>query len=225
MISRAVAHDLRSPLSGLIGIIELMKEDCDAKSLTFDQMDDYLKMMGQSADRLEAIVDSLQLLIKIGLTEKIAVEPVNLLAIIRRARQRVMPDVESRGGKLVIPKRCPETMGAIMWVGEIIVNFMSNGIKYGGTPPVVMVQTEETDDGFVKISVSDNGPGLSDVQKAAIFDVRRTDDRIKVDGLGIGLPFVKQIAERLGGSVGVEDSAADGATFWVKLPTGGVREP
>ena len=217
-ISRAVAHDVKSPLGGLIGIIDLMKEDCASKSLTFEKMDEYINMMSQSSDRLLAIVESLQLLTKIGFTEEIIIEHVDLLNIIRRAKQRVQPDVDVRGGKLIIPKNCPEARGSILWLGEIIVNFMSNGIKYGGSPPVVAVQTEQTEDGYVMVSVADNGAGIPDEKKGHIFDLTKNDRRIKVDGLGIGLPYAKQIAEKLGGMVGVEDSAAGGSLFWVKLP-------
>jgi signal transduction histidine kinase len=104
------------------------------------------------------------------------------------------------------------------WVEEVWANYVSNAIKYGGTPPRVEVGATSLPDGMVRFWVRDNGPGIAPENQARLFaEFERL--QTKAEGHGLGLSIVKRIVQRLGGQVGVESQAGQGSTFSFTLPS------
>jgi signal transduction histidine kinase len=106
-------------------------------------------------------------------------------------------------------------------VHQILLNLISNACKFTAQGTVTI--HAETADGEVLISVADTGPGIKAEEYDAIFEpFRQTAAAIRVgEGIGLGLPIAKQLAEAHGGRLWMESIYGEGATFFVALPIDG----
>jgi signal transduction histidine kinase len=103
---------------------------------------------------------------------------------------------------------------------QILANFLSNGAKFSKPDTEVLI-TLTQDNGFVRVSVSDTGVGLSEESKAHIFEKfyqADSSDTRKKGGTGLGLAITKEIAERMGGRVGFISTLGEGSTFYAEFP-------
>jgi signal transduction histidine kinase len=121
--------------------------------------------------------------------------------------------------EIILPVEWPVALGHAPWIEEVWVNYLSNGIKYGGKPPSLRLGAS-TMDGMARFWVQDNGPGLSPVEQARLFTEFTQLSQVEIRGHGLGLAIVRRIVEKLGGQVGVESPGVpgDGCTFFFTLP-------
>ncbi len=100
-----------------------------------------------------------------------------------------------------------------MWV-----NYLSNGLKYGGASPQLTIGADETVNGFARFWVRDQGDGLTVEEQSQLFtEFTRLND-IQVEGHGLGLSIVRRIITKLGGEVGVNSCSNEGCEFYFTLP-------
>lgn len=98
-------------------------------------------------------------------------------------------------------------------------NYLSNAIKYGGTPPVVQIGADLDAPGMVRFWVADNGNGIPEAKLPLLFtEFTRLDDHPANKGTGLGLSIVQRIVHRLGGEVGVASKVGEGSVFSFTLP-------
>jgi signal transduction histidine kinase len=111
-------------------------------------------------------------------------------------------------------------LGNKSWLEEVLINYISNAIKYGGTPPEIKITTEMIQRNKVCYVVSDNGKGLSEEEITMLFKKFSRLDTLRAEGNGLGLSIVKRIIEKLGGEVGVKSKnvPGDGCSFYFILP-------
>ena len=109
-------------------------------------------------------------------------------------------------------------MGYGAWLEEVWINYISNALKYGGTPPVIELGSELPAGGKVKFWIKDNGKGLSEDEMSSLFHKFTRLNTLKAEGTGLGLSIVKRIIEKLNGEVGVESKPGEGCTFYFMLP-------
>jgi len=117
------------------------------------------------------------------------------------------------------PTVWPTALGHAPWVAEIWANYLSNAIKYGGTPPALRLGAEIVPQrNAIRFWVDDNGAGLTPDQQAVLFQAfsRIADTRAK--GHGLGLSIVRRITDKLHGTAGVESTPGAGSRFWFELP-------
>ncbi|HVO70161.1 MAG TPA: tetratricopeptide repeat-containing sensor histidine kinase [Aggregatilineaceae bacterium] len=216
--ARTVAHDLKNPLSIIMGYGEMILEDLrtegGAGSIGMVQS------LLQAGDRTARIIDELLMLASVR-REDIVPAPLDMAQIVRDAESQLARLIASSGAELIRPRRWPLALGHAPWVEEVWANYISNAIKYGGRPPHVELGAAR-EDGQVRFWVRDNGDGLSPDDQARLFrEFTRLAD-IRVEGHGLGLSIVKRIVEKLGGTVGVESAGVpgQGCTFSFTLPAG-----
>jgi two-component system, OmpR family, phosphate regulon sensor histidine kinase PhoR len=104
---------------------------------------------------------------------------------------------------------------------DVLVNLLSNALKYGGSPPVVRLVVRRTKDGRVAFDVTDNGEGIPRHERDRIFQkFYRIDDRLSRsrEGSGLGLAIVKHVAKAHGAKISVESTIDKGSTFSLVLP-------
>jgi signal transduction histidine kinase len=108
-----------------------------------------------------------------------------------------------------------------MRLKQVVLNFMSNAVKYNREGGSVSVGCEDTGNGTFRISVTDNGPGISKAHVDELFEPfsRLGAEKSAVEGTGIGLTIAKRLVELMGGKIGVETTVGEGSVFWVELPT------
>ncbi|MBN1582344.1 MAG: HAMP domain-containing histidine kinase [Anaerolineae bacterium] len=226
--AHTVAHDLKSPLTVLIGYSNLLEAECGAMSE--DELRHDLQLIGQNGHRISNIVNELLLLASVREVNNIRMHPLNTAQIIAEIRGRLALMIAEYKAELVAPETWPVATSYGPWVEEIWVNYVSNAIKYGGHPPRIELgydegipgpqHAEKNDDcPMVRFWVRDNGDGLSPEQQTHLFTpFERLQAR--AEGHGLGLSIVRRIVGKLGGEVGVESQVGQGSTFFFTLPRG-----
>ncbi len=208
--AHTVAHDLNSSLVGIVGLSEILVDP--ENSMSKEEFDLCLKEIVQSGRKMTDIIRELLLFASMK-KEDVAIGEINMKEIIESACQRLKYQIEEKAAKIKISGQILNSSGYSLWVEEIWLNFISNAIKYGGTPPEIEIYCSKTETGFIKYSVRDNGEGIMDELKAVIFnDKDKNKDRL-AKGLGLGLSIVKRIVEKLDGYVSVESEIGKGSTF------------
>jgi PAS domain S-box-containing protein len=219
--AHTVAHDLRNPLSLIVGLAKTL--ELDHTSLPAEEVSQYLHRLGQYALKINNIIDELLLLAGVRQTE-VKLTPLDMTGIVTGALLRLTELTEAHRAEIVLPQVWPEALGYAPWVEEVWVNYLSNAIRYGGRPPHVELDAETRADGTVRFSVRDNGPGITLEDQARLFTPFTRLDQVRAKGYGLGLSIVRRIVEKLGGQVGVESQVGRGSTFYFILPESRVSE-
>jgi|GEM_PF-867261 len=214
--AHTVAHDLKSPLSTLVGFSEFLLES--HADLSPERLEEELGYMVRSGWRMTNIVDELLLLASVRRQEQVELAPLDTPTLIEEARRRLRGIIEEYGAILELPERWPVAQGYAPWVEEIWVNYLSNAVKYGGDPPVIRLGAERVDQSRVRFWVQDNGRGLTPEEQQALFTEFTRLDALRTKGYGLGLSIVRRIVERLGGEAGVESVPGEGSRFYFTLP-------
>jgi len=213
--SHTVAHDLQSPLGLIIGFAEFLQQH--EEDLTKEKKQEMLQIIVQNARKMSNIIDELMLLAGIRKKEVIPQE-VDMALTLYGAKQRLTDTIQSHHAEIVTPEKWPTAMGYAPWIEEVWVNYLSNGIKYGGRPPKLEVGYDDEENGYVRFWVRDNGIGISKEKQMELFNMFTRLDQAKAKGHGLGLSIVQRIVKRLGGKVGVESEEGAGSLFWFSLP-------
>lgn len=214
--AHTVAHDLKNPLSTILGYSMMLKEDL--KSLPEEDVAELLGGINRNSRKMNNIIDELLTLSGVRKIERVPCNALDMTLIVAEAHHRIGYMIEEYKATLVFPKHWPVAYGYGPWVEEIWVNYLSNAIKYGGIPPHIKLGATEQDDGMVRFWVRDNGPGLTPEQQAKLFTQFTRLHETRAQGHGLGLSIVQRIAEKLGGEVGVESTPDQGSTFSFTLP-------
>jgi len=104
-------------------------------------------------------------------------------------------------------------------IEQVVINFVNNAIKYAPATKEITINIEEVD-GFAKVSVIDNGPGISSEKLAHLFERYYRVDNVgnQTSGLGLGLYICSEIIKKHDGKIGVDSIPGKGSTFWFTLP-------
>jgi PAS domain S-box-containing protein len=216
-----IAHEFRTPLSALAASAELLIDQ--AGDLTSGELHELLGSQYIGALRLQALVDNLleSASMEAGHFQVYA-RPADLAGIIGEAAQWMQPLFAKRGQHLILdlPSDLPVVYVDPRRAIQVMVNLFSNAHKYSPDGSQISVEVRELD-GWVRVSVGDQGPGIPPESRTVIFrrfshlDRAEGGDQV---GAGLGLSVVKTIVEAFGGSVGVDGSEDGGAVFWITMP-------
>ena len=213
--AHTVAHELNSTLGVVVGASELVRDA--HQELAPDRLHECLEMIARNARKMSDIVNELLLLATLR-TEEVRVTPLDTGRIVQEVLRRLSYDIQERGAKIVVAERFPVAQGYVPWVEEIWYNYISNALKYGGSPPHVELGGSEQDNGSVRFWVRDNGAGLTVEQQTQLFSPAVRLDPRAIAGHGLGLSIVRRIVQKLNGQVGVESQIGQGSVFSFTLP-------
>lgn len=215
--AHTVAHDLKNPLAAMLGFSELLTENFD--NLPRETALDFIETIRAAAQRARSIVDELLLLSNVRSDRTVEIEPLDMEAIIQKARERLSFQLnEANADLFIVPGNAwPKARGYAPWVEAVWANYISNAIKYGGRPPKIEIGAKYQDNKAL-FWVRDNGFGLTAEQQQRLFTPFERLHINKVEGHGLGLTIVQRIVNRLGGEVGVESSPQHGSLFYFTLP-------
>ncbi len=214
--AHTVAHDLKAPLASVIGFSDLLEKRCN--KIPQDKLVYYCSVIAQNGRKIIDIIDALLLLASVRKVDEVPVQRLDLPDIIEDIQRRLADAIIENNVEIVVPDHWPDVNSYQPWVEEILVNYISNAIKYGGRPPRIEVGAANHVDGYVRFWVRDNGKGLTPEEQARLFVPFTRLDQIRVKGYGLGLSIVQRIAEKLNGQVGVESEIGQGSTFYFTLP-------
>ena len=215
-----VNHELRTPLSSIIGYARLLRRETEGQisSLQRENLEDLLR----NAERLLGLIDSLLDFAKIesGRME-VKLEPVKIDALVQEAvatlestfngnSVRIMCDIPSD----IVPLGTDREK-----LRQIILNLLGNAVKFTDRGEISVSAYQQN--GNFKLVVADTGIGIERVDIDRIFaefDRGRLTSGGKYQGTGLGLAIVKRLVDVLGGSIAVESEVGKGSTFTVTLP-------
>ncbi len=226
--SRMVAHDLKDPLATVLGCAQLLEEHWP--TMSDEERCNFLGIVSRVGRQAGTIVDELLLLAEVRSSEA-SIEPLHMASIVGEVERRLRYRKTQAQAQIVLPESWPIALGYGPWVEEVWVNYLSNAIKYGGSPPRIELGASVQPDGMARFWVRDTGPGIAPKDQARLFTPFTQLSQIRAQGHGLGLSIVQRIVEKLGGEVGVESTVGEGSTFYFTLPcadaargTGGEEE-
>ena len=215
-----LAHELRTPLYAVRGMTEAILRDA-GHGLPPAAREDVRLIDGAIVEALELVNDQLDLARLEAGRERVRLEPVDLAAlfadlsgILRRLPRH--PGVELA---FAPPTGLAPLHTDARKLTQILRNLVVNALKVTDSGHV-RVTAAPAGPAAVRVAVADTGPGLSEEDRARVFEewVQLGAPRSEIRGTGLGLPLVRRLTELLGGSVTVESAPGAGATFVVELP-------
>jgi signal transduction histidine kinase len=214
-----VYHDLRSPLANIISSLDILSGLVNAEDN--ETIQSILAVATNSTTRIERLVNSLLDINRLESGQRIVNQNVvNLESLIAGAVKEVQPMAESRRQavtSLVLDNLSPVWVDKDM-ILRVLLNLLENAAKFTPAGGKVAVDASE-DDGWIIVSIEDNGPGIPILDRERIFDkFTRLRGQHKPGGLGIGLAFCKIAVEGHGGKIWVESQNNVGTTFFFTLP-------
>jgi PAS domain S-box-containing protein len=216
--SHSVAHDLKSPLTIVVGYLEML---CDyEKERLSPEGQDMLRQASQSSYHMKQIIESLLMLAQLRSGTTTPALPVTMRPVIDSAIRRARLEIEQRSVTINVGANLPPVTGYGPWLEEVVANLISNAVKYIGSDnaaPRINILAEERN-GQVQYTVEDNGMGIAPEHQTRLFDMFVRVHPAQGEGLGLGLSIVQRIIHRLGGSLGVESEPGKGSRFWFALP-------
>jgi signal transduction histidine kinase len=214
--ARTVAHDLKTPLTVILGYSSTLDEEPDQTSP--EEAAESIGLIARTARKMNSIVDELLLLSSVRKMDEVHIWPLKMADIVAEARERLSAMIQSSEAIIISPETWPAALGYPAWVEEVWTNYINNAIKYGGTPPRVELGATVQPGGMIRFWVKDNGRGLTPDEQAQVFTEFARFQQVRAEGYGLGLSIVRRIVEKLGGEVGVESPVGQGCEFYFTLP-------
>jgi two-component system sensor histidine kinase/response regulator len=216
--AHTVAHDLKNPLGGVVGLTEVLLSECSSPQPRTAKVLERLGVVAQAGQQAINIIDALLLLAGVSRQKKMVMNTFNMATVINKiVNQRLNYVIKQKKAQVEQPAQWSDVYSYAPWVEEIWINYISNAIKYGGHPPHIILG-ETLLDNSVRFWVQDNGEGLTPEAQADLFTPFNRLHQKRVEGHGLGLSIVQQIVEKLGGEVGVDSTVGQGSTFYFTLP-------
>jgi len=208
------AHELRNPLAGISGAIEVLqggaKDDPEAR-------DHFLKRLGEDAERMNRLTQSLLTLARVesrGAPESEMVDvPLAIRDVVAACEAPrhidLVVDVESELA----------ATGDPTLLRQVMIGLLTNAFKNTPPPGTVTVRGRHDTEGEVILEVIDTGTGIPAAELERVFErfYRRSESR-KQEGFGLGLAIAGRMVDVMGGRIGAESVEGEGSTFWVRLP-------
>ena len=218
-----VAHQLRTPLSGIKWTLNLLING-DMGILTTEQKT-FLMKAYESNDRMISLVNDMLGADRIESGKvRYVFQPVHLYDIIDNVLFELLPQANAKGLTVSFtsrPKDLPKVRADPEKVRAVFQNLLDNAIKYSRQKGTIEVGMKASERNEVSVWIKDDGIGIPKEQQKNIFErFFRAQNAIKLetDGSGLGLFIVKSIVERHGGKVSFESVEGHGVTFYFTLP-------
>ena len=219
-----VAHEFRTPLSALAASVELLMDQ--SPELSPAEMQELLQSLHLGILSLQTLIDNLLESASIEAGRfRVSPRPHDLTKIIREAVNTTQPLLDKYGQRLDLdlPAILPLVMVDPRRTVQVLVNLLANASKYGPADADITIQVY-TEDSWVRVNVSDCGPGVPEEYRENLFQRFIAPPSNNTDlkgGIGLGLSVVKAVVEAQGGQTGWCDRQGGGSTFWFTLPVAG----
>ena len=217
------AHELRTPLSSIHGYVEMLL-DGDLGQLT-EQQRESLEIIERSAGRLMGITRNLLDLTRIEAGKILLVlRAVDLGALVRAVVEEYEPELAERDHRVSIEQArgLPRALCDEARAAQIVGNLLSNAAKYALPGGAVRVRLDRDErEGFLRVSVADEGPGISPEDQERLFTRFFRGESARqsgAPGTGLGLHITRSLVELHGGRIWLESRPGAGSTFYSTFP-------
>ncbi|MCP1122075.1 HAMP domain-containing histidine kinase [Bacillus sp. 3103sda1] len=216
----STSHDIRTPLTSIIGYIDALKDDIAASE---DEKQEYLEILSKKSNSLKQLVDQIFNMAKLDADEfPLKEEQLDFSEITRESLIEFLPELSMHDIKLQvnIPEEpCSITADSLSLM-RVIGNLMKNAIYYGKPGKVVGIELSETTNEY-HLLIWDKGPGISKSDLENVFERMYRSDQSRNPshgGSGLGLAIAKALVEKNGGQIWVESIPWERTTFGFSIP-------
>ncbi len=218
-----VIHDLKSPLSALLGAINFTL--FDPKVVLSDKTKSILNGAVGAGNQMLRLIETLLegQRLQDGRAE-LDIEPFDLIDLVVDSLERFLPllALHHLNTQEVIADNLPTILADPYITQRVIENLLDNAVKYSPRNSTIIIEAVVADDEFILVQIKDHGPGIPYTQQAHIFDrfgmVKGTPNASGRTSFGLGLAFCRQAVEAMGGQIWVESDGHSGTTFFFTLP-------
>ena len=219
-----MSHEIRTPMSGIVGMTSLLE-----KTTLNEKQKDYVNSLQESSTALNALINDILDLSKIEAGKyTLEYKPFLLSDTIKSAINIFHSQAKQKGLQLRshIEDNIPDALvGDPSRLRQILLNLVSNAIKFTKTGSVTVevsaYMLPDNNRMLLRIAVTDTGIGISQQDLENIFNPFyqcQKPDEIKQTGTGLGTTISKNLAEIMGGTMGVASQPGVGSTFWIEIP-------
>jgi len=213
----SVTHELRTPLTGIkAAVTGLLSDD----NLDETQRKDLLTVINEETDRLDRLVGEATEMAQLDAHKvELHMAPVDVATVIESAVEESRTVLGQHPLEVRVPPSLPKVKVDSERIAEVLKQLLENAAKYSPPTAPITITAERKGDRIVT-SVTDHGPGIDDFEQGLIFDkfYRGQNQRVRVQGTGMGLAIAKAIIEAHGGKIGVTSQLGNGSVFYFSLP-------
>ena len=216
-----MSHELRTPLNAVVGFAELMQ--LKGVGTRPEKQQEYIGHILDAGKHLLVLVT--QLLDLAGIEAgrlNLSMDAVDVRTVLRNVHGLMAPLAEKAGVRLILelPPQIADAYGDELRVRQVLINFLSNAVKYNREGGAVTLTALETGTADIRFSVSDTGTGIPPERREELFQPfhRLGAEHSQVTGSGIGLAYSRNVLEAMGGRLGFTSELGAGSTFWAELP-------
>jgi CheY-like chemotaxis protein/nitrogen-specific signal transduction histidine kinase len=215
----SMSHELRSPLNAILGFAQLMDSSSPPPSASQkESLDQILKAGWHLLNLINEVLDLAR--VESGIMS-LSLEPTELGQVLSECQAMIEPQAKKHGITITFPHPAVPyfVIADRTRLKQVLINLLSNAIKYNKANGLVVVECSASVPERVRISVKDNGAGLSPEKLSQLFQPfnRLGQEAGGQEGTGIGLVVAKQLIELMGGVIGVESTVGNGSVFWFDM--------
>jgi two-component system, OmpR family, sensor histidine kinase KdpD len=217
----SVTHEFRTPLTAIKASAETLL--CDVE-LEKPELRELATVINEESDRLNRIVGEAAEVAQLDARQvELHLQTHPISEVVQLALQKLKNVLEKHTVEVSVPKNLPAIKIDLNRVVEVVVQLLDNAVKY--SPPGTAIHiTAEVRDRNIVTSVADHGPGIDDIEQSMIFEkfYRGRNQRVRVQGTGMGLAIARAIVELHGGTIGLTSQLGRGSVFYFSLPMNGI---
>jgi two-component system sensor histidine kinase KdpD len=215
----SVTHEFRTPLTAIKASAETLLSDVELEG---SQRKDLLTVINEESDRLNRLIGEAAEVAQLDSHQvQLQLEPHHIKEAVDSAISQSRQALHDYEVHISIPEHLPLIPMDVERIREVLIHLLDNAAKYSRAGSSIQI-TAELRDGEVVTSVADHGPGIEDVEQDMIFEkfYRGRNQRMTVQGTGMGLAIARAIVELHGGKIGVTSQVGRGSLFYFSLPAG-----
>ena len=213
----SVTHEFRTPLTAIKASAETLMSEA---KLDRPQLQELLAVINEESDRLNRLVGEAAEVAQLDARQvELRFESHRIRQAVDLAVQESRHALEHHPIEITVPDSLPSVKMDLDRIIEVLAQLLDNAGKY--SPPDRPIHiTADVRGGQLVTSVADHGPGIDDIEQAMIFEkfYRGRDQRLSIQGTGMGLAIAKAIVELHGGTIGVTSQVGRGSVFYFSLP-------
>jgi two-component system, NtrC family, sensor histidine kinase HydH len=213
-LGAVLAHEIRNPLASIKGTAEILKDDLSPG----DRKYEFLEILVKESERLNRVVEDF---LRLARPQRVVMGDCDVMEELGNVIALVSAEARKRDVRLELkPARLPVVAGDPEKLRQAFLNIILNGLQATAPGGGVTITGSceggvDEEPGWVRLSFSDNGSGMSGETMARIFEPFYTN---REDGTGLGLAISKKIIEGHGGAIEVKSKPGEGSDFQVRLP-------
>ncbi|MBT3766432.1 MAG: PAS domain S-box protein, partial [Rhodospirillales bacterium] len=210
----SMSHELRTPLNGILGFSQLL--EFNPKEPLSDNQSQYVGHILHAGNHLLDLINQVLDLAKIETGNiPLNVEPIRVNDVVAECQALLQTVADSRKIKLTLNLDDPSLLVSADYtrLKQVVVNLVSNAIKYNHKGGSVEISTEVTDNDSIRILVKDTGPGIPEENFKNLFQPfnRLAAEGSGIEGTGIGLSIARKLIDLMSGQIGLESTVGEGS--------------